>query len=306
MEREQFAELYSKAQRHGNQLRGNSQLAVFFPPRRKCFPPVLGFGLPHDERPVPVVTIALNASASEFPDHLPMQDDVKTQWDAQANYFANPYEEWWSIARDMLRAATNGQLTYTGPRLRAAHVDFTAIVTQAGMDDTYNDFQDRVRDDVRRSWLEPSLTDTFVPLLSNLVQQNGTKAALVLGFAPASSSNEKRGCRTLMDAFYGSNGSVNFVGEGGIAGKGKEQPTVAWGAMTGRSVPEYLRGLPFFFVSRGPSSLRPKERRDPAKRKPLVDAAAKLAPRLGEVLGRMCAPRAGFMVRRRSSTSTTT
>jgi hypothetical protein len=47
MERRQFAALYAKAQMHRNQLRGNSQLAEFFPQDSRLFPPVLGFGLPH-------------------------------------------------------------------------------------------------------------------------------------------------------------------------------------------------------------------------------------------------------------------
>lgn len=288
MERQQFAALYAKAQKHRDQLRGNSQLAEFFPPGSPRFPPVLGFGLPHDERPVPVVTIALNASSGEFPEHLPVKDDVEAQWVAQANYFANPYEEWWGIARDMLGTATDGRLTYAGPGPTAAHVDFTAVVTAVGMDTKYNEIKDRVREDVR-SWLEHSLTDTFVQLLSSLVQQNGTKAALVLGFAPAFPGKDDRaGCITLDEAFWRANKSVNFVGEDGVAVK--EQPTVAWGHMTGRSVPENLRTLPFFFVSRGPSSLRKRDRADPVKRAPLVAAAARLAPHLGGVLGPKIAP----------------
>ncbi|MFP2934116.1 hypothetical protein ACLESO_55125 [Pyxidicoccus sp. 3LG] len=306
MERQQFAALYSKAQKHRDQLRGNSQLADFFPSGSPCFPPVLGFGLPHDERPVPVVTIALNASRHELPDHLPMLDDVQKQWAAQANYFANPYEDWWLLAGDMLRAATDGRHTYTGLGPSAAHVDFTAVVTAAGLDTTYDDLKTRAREDVRRSWLVPSLTDTFVPLLSSLVQQNGTKAALVLGFAPMFPGKPNRaGGITLREAFCGENERVNFVGDGGVAGE-RRQPTIAWGRMTGQEVPENLRRLPFFFVSRGPSSLYPKERVDPVKRAPLIDAAAGLAPYLGEVLGPKNSPRAGFMVRRRSSKSTAT
>ncbi|WP_141341461.1 MULTISPECIES: hypothetical protein [Myxococcus] len=301
MERQQFATLYAKAQQHRDQLRGNSQLAEFFPPGSRPFPPVLGFGLPHNERPVPVVTIALNASAEEFPIHLPIGDDIQKQWVAQGNYFANPYENWWSLAGEMLRAATNGQLTYGST---AAHVDFTAIVTTNGMDTTYNKIKNRVREDVR-SWMEHSLTDTFVQLLSSLVQTNGTKAALVLGFAPAFPGKDDRaGCITLDDTFWRANTSVNFVGEDGVAEK--DQPTVSWGRMTGRCVPENLRKLPFFFVSKGPSSLYSTVRGDDASRAPLVAAAARLAPHLGSVLGITSAPRAGFMVRRKSPTSTAT
>ncbi len=180
------------------------------------FPPVLGFGLPNDERSVPVVTIALNASNGEFPLHLPMADDVQTQWDAQANYFANPYPDWWPLAGAMLRAATNRRLTYTGSGPTAAHVDFTAIVTAGGMDSRYDDVKDRVREDVR-SWLLHSLTQTFVPLLSSLFRQNGTKAALVFGFAPAfPDKRSPSGGITLKDAFWGGNKSVNFVGEDGF------------------------------------------------------------------------------------------
>jgi hypothetical protein len=302
MERQQFAELYAKAQKHRDQLRGNSLLAEFFSAADQPFPPVLGFGLPRNERPVPLVTIALNASAEEFPKHLPMADDVQTQWVAQDNYFANPYEDWWSLAGEMLRAATNGRLTYGST---AAHVDFTAIVTTKGMDRTYNKLKNRVRKDVR-AWLEHSLTDTFVKLLSSLVEQNGTKAALVLGFAPAFPGKDDRaGGITLDEAFWQANTSVNFLGEDGIPMK-EEQPTVAWGCMTGQRVPENLRRLPFFFVSKSPSFLRKSERADPAKRAPLVAAAKLLAPRIEGVLGIMNAPRAGFMVRRRPSTSTAT
>ncbi|RKH20140.1 hypothetical protein D7X74_04905 [Corallococcus sp. CA047B] len=301
MERQQFAALYAKAQKHRDQLRGNSQLAEFFPPRSLPFPPVLGFGLPHNERHVPVVTIALNASAEEFPEHLPIEDDVQKQWVAQDNYFANPYENWWSLAGEMLRKATNGRLTYGST---AAHVDFTAIVTASGMDSTYNKIKDRVREDVR-AWMEHSLTDTFVQLLSSLVHQNGTKAALVLGFAPSFPGKDDRaGGITLDETFWRANTCVNFVGEGGVAVK--DQPTVAWGRMTGQRVPENLRKLPFFFVSKSPSSLYSTVRDDDAKRAPLVAAAARLAPHLGGVLGITSASRAGFMVRRKSPTSTAT
>lgn len=83
MERQLFADLYAKAQEHRNELQGNSELHEFFSSGWSR-PPVLGFGLPKDNRPVPVVTIALNAANDEFPDHLPIRDDVQTQWDAQA------------------------------------------------------------------------------------------------------------------------------------------------------------------------------------------------------------------------------
>lgn len=282
MERQQFATLYAEAQEHRSQLRGNSLLAAFFPPGSKSLPPVLGFGLPHDNRPVPVVTIALNASAGEFPDHLPIKDDVQAQWVAQASYFANPYEEWWGIAGDMLGAATDGRLTYAGPGPTAAHIDFTGVVTTAGMDTTYDPIKARARPAVR-SWLERSLTGTFVKLLSSLVQQNGTKAALVFGFAPAFPGKQDRsGSITLRDAFWGENERINFVGDGGVAGE-RRQPTIAWGRMTGRSVPENLRRLPFFFVSQGPSSLFSGQR-DEITRVPLRAAAAALAARLGAAL----------------------
>lgn len=282
MERHKFATLYAVAQEHRNQLRGSSQLAEFFPPGSQSLPPVLGFGLPPDERPVPVVTIALNASAGEFPNHLPLKDDVQAQWVAQANYFANPYEEWWGIARDMLGAATNGRLTYAGPGARAAHVDFTGVVATTGMDTTYDPIKARARPAVR-SWLERSLTSTFVQLLSSLVLQNGTKAALVFGFAPKFPGKQDRsGSITLRDAFWSENKHVNFVCDGGVAGE-QRQPTIAWGRMTGQSVPENLRRLPFFFVSQGPSSLLSGQR-DEVARAPLLAAAAGLAPRLGAAL----------------------
>jgi hypothetical protein len=282
MEQQQFAALYVEAQEHRNQLRESSQLAAFFPPNSQSLPPVLGFGLPHDNRPVPVVTIALNASAGEFPDHLPIEDDVQAQWAAQANYFANPYEAWWGIAGDMLEAATDGRLTYAGSGPTAAHVDFTGVVTTAGMDTTYDPIKAWARPAVR-SWLERSLTGTFVQILSNVVQQNGTKAALVFGFAPAFPGKQGRsGSITLRDAFWGENESVNFVGDGGVAGE-RRQPTIAWGRMTGRSVPESLRRLPFFFVSQGPSSLFSGQR-DEVTRGPLRAAAAGLAARLGAAL----------------------
>ncbi|WP_375768918.1 hypothetical protein NR798_45785 [Archangium gephyra] len=279
MERHQFAALYAEAQQHRNQLRGSSQLAAFFPPDSQSLPPVLGFGLPHDNRPVPVVTIALNASVGEFSGgHLPIEDDVQAQWVAQANYFANPYEGWWGIAGDMLGAATDGRLTYAGPGPIAAHVDFTGVVTTAGMDTTYDPIKARARAAVR-SWLERSLTGTFVQLLSSLVQQNGTKAALVFGFAPAFPGKQDRsGSITLRDTFWGENERVNFVGDGGVAGE-RRQPTISWGRMTGRSVPENLRRLPFFFVSQGPSSLFSGQR-DEVTRVPLRAAAAGLAARL--------------------------
>lgn len=282
MDRQLFATLYERAQTHRHELTRNSQLSPFF--KGRSFPPVLGFGLPHDQRPIPMVTVALNAAGNEFPKHLPEKDSVEKQWPAQSNYFANPYEEWWPLAADMLKAASYGQFTYDGrgpSAASAAHVDVTAIVTAGGMDTTYREIKNLVRDPVR-SWLMRSLTDTFVQLLSNLVDQNGTKAALVFGFTPAFPGKDGRaGNITLRDAFWGRNESVNFVGRGGVAVK--ELPTVAWGNMTGRSVPENLRKLPFFFVSRGPSSKF--DRRDPAKMKPLIDAAALLAPRVGAELG---------------------
>jgi hypothetical protein len=282
MEQHKFAALYAAAQEHRNQLRGNSQLAEFFPPGSQSLPPVLGFGLPPDDRPIPVVTIALNASAGEFPNHLPLADDVQAQWVAQANYFANPYEKWWGIAGDMLGAATNGRLTYAGPGPTAAHVDFTGVVTTAGMDTTYDPIKERARPAVR-SWLERSLTGTFVQLLSSLVQQNGTRAALVFGFAPEFPGKQGRsGSITLRDAFWGGNKHVNFVGDGGVAGE-RRQPTIAWGRMTGQSVPGNLRRLPFFFVSQGPSSLFPGQR-DEGTRAPLLAAATGLATRLGAAL----------------------
>lgn len=278
MEWQQFAALYAEAQRHRDQLRASSQLADFFPARSPRYPPVLGFGLPPDKRSVPIVTIALNASGGEFPDHLAMQDDAQAQWVAQASYFANPYEEWWGTAGAMLGAATNGQVTYSGPGSRAAHVDFTGVVTPAGLDSTYFPIKARVRPAVR-SWLEHSLGGTFVPTLSSLVRENGTKAILVLGFAPAfPGKRDRSGSITLDDAFWGKNTRVNFAGEGGVAGQ-QGAPTIAWGRMTGRDVPDHLRRLPAFFVSQGPSSLFSGQR-DEAKRAPLVGAAAALAPRL--------------------------
>jgi hypothetical protein len=278
MEWQQFAARYIEAQQHREQLRANSQLADFFPAGSPSFPPVLGFGLPHDKRPVPVVTIALNASGGEFPDHLTMHDDAQAQWVAQASYFANPYEEWWGTASAMLGAATNGQVTYSGPGSTAAHVDFTGVVTRGGLDTTYFPIKARVRTEMR-TWLEHSLSSTFVPILSNLVQENGVKAILVLGFAPAfPGKRDRSGSITLDDAFWGRNTRVNFTGDGGVTGV-QRAPTIAWGRITGRDVPQPLRRLPAFFVSQGPSSLFSGQR-DEVSRAPLVAAAAALAPRL--------------------------
>jgi len=279
MDWHRFSALYAESQLHRDQLRASAELTGFFPSGRPVFPPVLGFGLPQDKQPVPVVTVALNASSSEFPDHVAMQDDAPVQWAGQASYFDNPYEEWWSTASALLRAATGERVTYAGPGLRAAHVDVTGVVTPAGMDSTYDQIKSQVREDVR-SWLEHSLAGTFAGVLSNLVQENGTKALLVFGFAPAFPGNAKRsGSITLRDAFWDGNTRVNFVGNGGVVGK----PTIAWGRMTGRDVPESLRKLSVFFVSRGPSSLFSGQR-DEAKRAPLVAAAAALASRVTAAL----------------------
>lgn len=287
-----YAAVYARAQAHRDALMRNAELAPFFD--GSVLPPVPGFGLPFDDRSVPLVTVALNASSAEFPRHLPGADDAATQGARQASYFADPLG-WWSTAAAMLKAATAGRIAYGGQGPSAAHVDVTPIVTARGMDGAYDKSKHDTRGHVRE-WLMRSLTEVFVPLLEALVQRNQLKALLVFGFAPAFQGDEggASGNATLRDAFWGGNARVNFVGDGGVRGKGAV-PTIAWGVLSGSDVPASLHELRCFFVSRGPSG-------DWAGVEPLLDAATRLEPHVSDALRLpLRPPPTVFRVRRRGA-----
>jgi hypothetical protein len=209
-----------------------------------ALPPVIGFGLPADDAPVHLATIALNPSAREVTEgFVPPSDDASAHWGPQTTYFTRPYRSWFDKAERIVRAASGGKVSYGGvygTGQPCVHLDVSPLPT-VGNFDTVFDVSERSREerDAAIALLGQDSRELPRPLLRLLVKQHHLSQALILGYCPPDG-----GSRT-MKRFW-RRGAEFTVRASGIEA-GTQWAVGEWAL--GTSSP-----LPVAFLSKGPSS----------------------------------------------------
>ncbi|WP_375742105.1 hypothetical protein NR800_22300 [Corallococcus interemptor] len=187
MKFEDFHEMFNAALQRRQRYLSDPLLAPWF--QKEAFPPIIGFGLPADEEPVHLATIALNPSDGEVTGgFVPRTDDAKNQWERQTGYFSRPYRKWFDKAERLVRAASGEQLSYGGvygTGLRCVHLDLSPLPT-AGKFDTVFDSRERSAEERARaiSMLEHETGALLRPLLNLLVAQHHLPRVLFFGYCP--------------------------------------------------------------------------------------------------------------------------
>jgi hypothetical protein len=247
MNRQTFSTLYSAAIARRTAALGNALLRPWHQDR--SLPPVVGFGLPHDESVVvPLVTVGLNPSGEEYPNHIPGADDEAVQWEAQTGYFhATPYRRWFDrsdlIAREVTAQSRSHYATPSVP-----HLDLMPLGTVGPIDrvlKTANEAQQRAA----RALLRDGIAGTLLPLLSDLHLRHGLTHLVLYGFVPGGVPKGNDTTKPLFKEF-----SIFFASERAT----EERVTIARGSFNMRHeatrAHASLSGLTVLFMSQGPSS----------------------------------------------------
>lgn len=184
---EDFQGMFDAALQRRQHYLSDPLLAPWF--RNEALPPIIGFGLPADDAPVHLATIALNPSDGEVTGgFVPSSDDVESHWERQTGYFSRPYRKWFDKAERLVRAASGGKVSYGGvygTGLRCVHIDLSPLPT-AGKFDTVFDSRERGTEERARAiaLLEQETGALLRPLLRLLVTQHQLPRVLFFGYCP--------------------------------------------------------------------------------------------------------------------------
>lgn len=195
MKFEEFKCFYERACR----IRGDfaPQMRTWFRKGASQWPPVIGFGLPSDNRRAELVTVGLNPSNREIENgHIPAADDVNIQWEAQTRYFENENQlDWFDRSEMVLTAAGVG--TYLDNNL--VHLDLSPQPTSGGFDRIYNNEANNAERNAARRFIQQGTTKILLPALNTLVRNNSECAILIYGFIPETDSHPQMGNRTMKE-----------------------------------------------------------------------------------------------------------
>lgn len=195
MEFEEFESLYMRA--CGIRDEFAQRMRPWFLGDAAQWPPVIGFGLPSDDREVRLVTVGLNPSNREIENgHIQAADDVNTQWAAQTGYFRSENQFDWFDRSEMVLTAT-GMGTYHAKG--HVHLDLSSQPTSGGFDRIYDNEANNAERNAARQFIERCTTQIFLPTLNALVCGNCTRAILIYGFVPETDGHSQKGNRTMKE-----------------------------------------------------------------------------------------------------------
>lgn len=208
----------------------------------EAWPPVLGFGLPPDDRVASHVTVALNPSHRELGRYLDEDPDPLLQWEQQRTYFQRGQLDWFDRS-DCLLAEWG--MSHRGG---VPHLDASPVMTAGGFDGIYDKVATPAQRAEARRLVMRSMRECLFPILGALQARNGLTTVVFYGLVPP----RRGGSRTMKEA----------VGRGGVVHAGAVDDSGPFLLGRGGLVPahEWLEDCPgladlrFLFLAQGPSS----------------------------------------------------